>query len=113
MQVVASVVLSISAEIAASKTRLEEVLARLDVAEKTAKDRENYICKQNAELPMSNYFQGRKIQFEDAFDEEEDTNYNHQLYQVFSLIFIFISMIYNLNHNIPGLDVLSPFNNPV
>ena len=77
LQVVASAVLSINAEITASRARLQEVLARLDVAEKDAIERENFTCNQPADIERSNYYQGRNIQFEDAHEEEDYYDYHH------------------------------------
>ena len=59
-QVVASAVLTISAEIESSRARLEDVLTRLDKAEKEAQKRENYIRNKQADN-----CQERNIHFED------------------------------------------------
>ena len=73
----ASAVLSISAEIAASRARLETVLARLEVAEKAALQRENNIRNHQQEVTRNNYYRGRKIQFEDSYEEQDHHQYYH------------------------------------
>ena len=69
--------MSISAEIAASRARLETVLARLEVAEKAAHEREKNIRSQQHEVTRNNYYRGRKIQFEDSYEEEDHHQYYH------------------------------------
>jgi hypothetical protein len=76
-----------SAEIAASRAKLETVLARLEVAEKAAKERENHIQNQHLDIPRSNYRHGRKIQFDDSNEEEDhpESHHSHQGWAYFYL----------------------------
>ena len=67
--------LSISAEIAASRARLGTVLDRLERAEKAANERENDIRNQQYEIKRNSYYRGRKIQFEDSHEEEDHDQY--------------------------------------
>ena len=77
---VTAAALSISAEIAASRARLETVLARLERAEKAAKDREADAQNYGGFTPSYSYFKGRRIQFDDSYEEED--HFEHQMAQV-------------------------------
>ena len=79
--------MSMSAEISASRAKLETVLARLEVAEKAAKERENHIRNHHLDIPRSNYQHGRKIQFDDSYEEEDhhESNHSHQGWVYFYL----------------------------
>ena len=80
-QVLASAVLTISAEIQTSRARLAQVITRLEVAEKMAEKRGNYIKSKMANAQKNSNLNKNTIPFEFQ-QNEQDFHHKAGIYSV-------------------------------